>query len=290
LLSSALLAATSAGFDLSGVAMQTEHEQVQIHWMRSTSKKTEGLDPQKSNEVEIARKAAQGYLRECGQPSNYLTVHTAALTALAQNNILGQKPGLEANNAEEPKPAIQFNHLQTILKETFTGGAASFATQGSEQSLEVGQWWLRDDTSVQSPLADRIEAEVVRLLNKNPGRTFRELEHSLFKTFPGLFTPEEVFVLACLESYAQQDPPESGLWRLADQDQPSQRRSDLQKAREMVERLGEKLGYQLSSKKIFEKRSWSNQHCHTLHLVRQRGKARVCLLCNRVSRFWADCL
>lgn len=86
----------------------------------------------------------------------------------------------------------------------------------------------------------------MRLLNKNPGRTLFEIHHALNKSFPGLLTPDAGLILACLESYAQADPPESGLWRLRPQDEPAVRRSDLHEAREMVKRLGEKMGFTVS--------------------------------------------
>jgi hypothetical protein len=78
-LTSALTAASAAGFDLQSLAMRTEHDPVQIMWKRGEHLRREANEA-KTGEV---RGAIHAHLLERGEPASYLHVHAAGLIALA---------------------------------------------------------------------------------------------------------------------------------------------------------------------------------------------------------------
>jgi hypothetical protein len=143
----------------------------------------------------------------------------------------------------EPNPAQHFASLQGVLKDVFTYRAGFRRYEGSDQSLDVGHWWLRDQAKAGAPLSDRVEMALVRYLQQHPGCTLMELDSALCEVFPGLLTPDLELIQVCLDSYGEQEPAETGFWRLRAQDTPSARRFDLDVVRRLVMRLGEQLGF-----------------------------------------------
>jgi hypothetical protein len=251
LLSAALVAGEFAGLNLDGLALRGESGQAQIHWNK-TAPLSPALHVTDKPEL-IARQAAISYLVERGQPSIYLTLQAAVLATLAEKHLLLEKSPDSSGQEEVPKPAMHFGRVQTLLKDTFTYRSGFIRFDGSEQSLEVGQWWLKDyeeaqvvSEKIQTPLVDRVEFALVRYLIRSPGCTFSDLETALLTAFPGLLTPEHELIQACLFSYGEEDPPGSGQWRLARQENPAARRQDLVEARARLHQLGERLGLHVS--------------------------------------------
>jgi hypothetical protein len=249
LVSAALAAGSWNGLENEGAALRAEASLCQVHF-RLHQKVGEPEIPDKVDEW-IGRAASAGiqYLRERGQPSPYLPLHTAAITSLLSQVEL-QSTG-EAKKAPEESPRVidYFNQLQQAIKEalTFRGGFLRF--DGSTQNQEVGQWWLSrpekgpEDEPVQPPLADRVEIAIVHHLIQNLSTSPTRLDTELSKAFPGLLTPDLSLLNTCLESYALQEPTESSKWRLRAEDKPAARRQDLNRARKAVIHLGEALGF-----------------------------------------------
>jgi len=65
----------------------------------------------------------------------------------------------------------------------------------------------------------------------------------LCAAFPGLLTPNSELIHAGLESYGEQIPPDSGRWHLRSQDTPQARAADLAEMRELLQQIGESLGF-----------------------------------------------
>jgi hypothetical protein len=245
LVSAALLAANTAGFQLEGVALRADTGQAQFHWRKPAPRKPSSAAETGRDPVVTARRAAQELLHQRGQPASYLSVYTAALSALAQENLLQENITPGENASGEPTPALHYSRIQNTLKEAFTWRGGFLRLEGSEHSLEVGQWWLRESKPGIPPLADQVEIALVRFLTKNPGAARQDLQKDLFERFKGLHTPERDLVDACLVSYAVEDEPGSDLWRIRPQDAPAARRKDLEEARQLVWDLGKQLGFEV---------------------------------------------
>ena len=266
-LSSALLGADLAGFELRGLALRSDPAQAQIHWQPSStpaaqagSEKLVGLQGTSAAALSVAAlsaaahqaasQSAQEYLRKSGQPAQYLAMHTAALSGIVDGHIFRLSPAphheAEEGSPEHPEressPAESFSLAQTAIRDmlTYRGGFLRF---GATESPETGFWWLRDPAESALPCADRVEKALVTFLLGYPGCGFGEVETALNVKFPGLLTPDLELIQVCLDSYAFQDPPDSGLWRLRPQEEPSARQQDLETALAQLKALADRLGY-----------------------------------------------
>ena len=253
-ISAPIIAAHGADFELQGLALRTEQGLAQISWRKAID-----LQDQHIN-IESARgkviQSALDYLCLRGSPSPYLLMKGAVLAALADAHTLHLIPKSEAvqvstEEQAEPSPAQNFSLLQTVFKESFTYRNGFRRFDGSEQSLEIGQWWVREEKEAESPintpLADRIELDVLQNLQKIEGCSFKELDRFLCDRYPGLLTPDQELVQVCLDSYGEQHPPGSGRWYLRAQDQADARHADLDTTRLQVRQLGERLGFVVST-------------------------------------------
>ncbi len=225
-LTSALMAASAAEFDLKGMALRTEHDPIQIVWERGEHLKRKFVDP----DVEIVRHAVHEHLAERGEPASYLHVHAAALLALNETRSL-KKTNQEFDVALR---AIQ-PLMETALKED-----DRFVHHSTGESIETGLWSLRQPPPTES-LADRVEVEIVTFLQKHPESIYLEIEGALYQKFTGLLTPSKAMIYAVLNSYAEKD---GARWKLRLEDHASARRADLKKTEELILSIGKRLEYQ----------------------------------------------
>jgi hypothetical protein len=254
-LTSALTAASSAGFDLQSLAMRTEHDPMQLLWKRGEHLK------RATNEasIEILKEAIYSYLTERGEPASYLHVHTAGMIALTESHMLKAKD-------QEFDEALRSTHslIQIALSED-----ERFVQYSTGESVDTGLWGLtthseRSSTPTNSgspqneSLADRVEVAIVTFLQKNPNSIYLEIEEDLYPRFPGLLTPSMAMIYAVLDSYAQK---EGATWRLRGEDLATARRNELTTITAMIEAIGKRLGY--STRKADKNYLWKeNDETH----------------------------
>ena len=235
-LTSALTAASGAGFDLQSLSLRTEHDPIQLLWRRSEQLSRTANEPR----IEQVREAIQSHLRERGEPASYFHIHAAAMIALTELHMLKGKD-------QEFDEALRATHslIQTALSED-----KRFVHYSTGESVDTGFWGLarRNDfakhlsgvSRYNDSLADRVEIAIVTFLQKNPNSIFLELEEDLYPRFPGLLTPSKAMIYAVLDSYAQK---EGAPWKLRGEDVASARRNELVTITAMLEAVGKRLGY-----------------------------------------------
>lgn len=226
-LTSALTAASAAGFGLKGLALRTEDDPIQIVWERGEHLKHEVDKP----DVEIVHKAIKEHLTERGEPASYLHVHAAGLIALAELHALKQ-----AN--QEFDEALR--STQTIIESALKDG--SFIHYSTGESVDTGLWGLRESCQLEA-LSDRVEMAVVNFLQKNPESIYLEIEDDLYSHFPGLLTPSKILIYAILASYAERV---GANWKLRAEDVATTRRTELKKITGLIESIGQRLKYKTS--------------------------------------------
>jgi hypothetical protein len=237
-LSAALIAAAAAGFRLDGLALQDESGQAQVSWRLG---RTVGQRPSApslddlSYQQEIAVGAARQHLRQRGEAAHYLSLHTAALSALVDSGAF--PTGGQVSLAES------YSQVHQAFDGAFTAHNGFLRFGGSDKSLEVGHWWHRQTGQPETSLADHVEVAVVHYLQSHPGCTLVDVEAATCAASPGLFTPGLELVSNCLESYGEENPPGSGMWNLRPQDAPPARRADLSAMRKILAGLGRRLGF-----------------------------------------------
>jgi hypothetical protein len=255
-LTSALTAASAAGFDLQSLAMRTEHDPVQIMWKRGEHLRREANEA-KTGEV---RGAIHAHLLERGEPASYLHVHAAGLIALAESHALKKKD-------QEFDEAMRETHslIQTSLSED-----GRFVHYTSGENVDTGLWGLSIHPAGQagdnveeevkdlranggdSPtasqalsdmndsLSDRVEVAIVTFLQNHPNSIYLEIEGDLYPRFPGLLTPSKAMIYSVLFSYAEKD---GAAWKLRAEDIAAARRTELNTITAMIEAVGHRLGY-----------------------------------------------
>lgn len=237
-LSAAGIAASRAGFELDALVFQPESAQAQFHWRRPAARSA-AAPPSQGEQIALARSASRSALLEAGEPGRYLSLHAASLAALAEAHAF-----TSVETAAYEAPA----QLNAILEEALSYRQGFLRFGGSEKSLEIGHWWLRDAQDAASPLSDRVEVALVRALLRQPGAALPEILQAVYQDFPGLSTPDAGLIHVCLDSYAGQDPPESGRWRLLPQNSPKARQADLDEIAALLTRMAAALGWQASGR------------------------------------------
>ena len=111
------------------------------------------------------------------------------------------------------------------------------------QSEEGSLWGLKSYPDNHLPLADRVEKAVVNILLENNAIAHSEVQRLVDHDFPGLLTPPNDLIDACLDSYAEPVPDQPDMWRLRAQDALVARRRDLRTVRLLLDRLAGSLGF-----------------------------------------------
>jgi hypothetical protein len=234
-LTSALTAASAAGFDLTSLALRTEHDAIQLTWRRGENLKRELNDP----DAGLVRDAMYSHLTERGEPASYLHVHAAGLLALVGAHALKKK-------GQEFDEALRVSH-STI--QSGLSGDERFVHHSSGESVDTGMWGLvfrpgQDRSQIEGAgsdsLSDRVEVAIVTFLQKNPDTFFLEVEDDLYPRFPGLLTPSKGMIYAVLESYADRN---GSSWKLRPEDHANARRTELNTVTAILEVVGRRLNY-----------------------------------------------
>jgi len=232
-LTSVLTAAGAAGFDLGSLAMRTEHDPIQLLWMRGEHLKREANEPN----MDAVRDAMQSHLIERGEPASYLHVHAAGLIELTKSHALKQKD-------QEFDEAVRGTQL---LTQKALSGDDRFVHYSTGESVDTGMWGLSQQQGRGDPaptygdsLSDRIEVAIVTFLQQNPNSIYLEIEDDLYPRFPGLLTPSKGMIYAVLTSYAEKD---KSTWKLRPEDVANARRNELNTITAMIEAVGKRLKY-----------------------------------------------
>lgn len=222
-MTSALTAASAAGFKLESLALRTEHDPVQVLW--KSGKKSAPVEM----EVETARKAMHEFLLARGEPAGYLHLHTAGLIALAEANALKQ-PGDEFDFAMRKTQSA----MEQALKDS-----REFVHYSTGEGVDTGMWGLSVYSQNES-LSDKVEVAVVTFLQKNPQTIFLEVEGAVNDQHIGLMTPSKGLIYAVLNSYAEKD---GGTWTLRKEDLATARREEMKAVFALLEEIGNRLEY-----------------------------------------------
>ena len=240
-LTSALTAASAAGFDLQSLALRTEHDPMQLVWRRGEHLRREIGDVN----IDDVRSSIYEHLTERGEPASYLHIHAAGLISLAETHSL-KKKNQEFDEVLRDTQVL----IQKALEED-----ARFVHYSTGESVDTGVWGLHADKSPSSTLptnggsaqgdslSDRVEVAIVSFLQKNPQCIYLEIEDELYPRFPGLLTPSKAMIYAILNSYAERN---AGAWVLRAEDVASARRSELETVRTLLEQIGTRLGFTTS--------------------------------------------
>ncbi len=250
LLSSALVAANTAGFILENIALRKSDDLAQVLWFSPDRDKPVNIIEYDKIEDTINRSitAAVGFLKSKMEPSGYLHLLNSCFMNIAAQQKFGSS---SENSMWELHSKISTGFQKTF---TFTKGFIRYG--GSEHSLDVGQWWLRDSLEYEPSseeklpkrivnFSDSVEVAVVNYLLRNPRVSLEQLDIHVCSQFPGLMTPDQSLVKACLTSYAIQASDDTGDFLLRVEDKPDSRKVDISSIYNLIHKLGKHLGFRV---------------------------------------------
>lgn len=213
-----------------------ERQAVLLH----RNSKSPELSQESTDVRQIMRMAILGDLRKRGEPASFSFVHASAWSALAAHRALA------ANWGEAGAPPISKigSMLQTVLEEE-----ADFIRYRKGTEIESGLFWLKDPRDSEIPLSDRVEELILEILRKEKDVDFFDIDQEVCRRFRGIHTPNRRIVLACLRSYAIQDP-ESQLWKLRKEDRAEVRETDHREIEVLLLEIGQRLGFAVEDELI----------------------------------------
>jgi len=231
-LAAALAGLDAAGYRLRGQALRLSDGQAVVAWEAARHRPATSAE-----EIgEVMAGAAEAALLELGEPAGYGLLYAAAALELGRQRQLADQWA-----SDDTPPLMRLTEeMEMILA---PGGR--FERMEVRTELESGHFWLVDSASAAMPLSDRVETSVLETLRSHPGIHTTEVEARLCDAYRGLRTPDRKLVLACLASYALEDP--TGCWRIRPEDEAEARLSDIAEIRAMLEALGDRLGYRVSA-------------------------------------------
>jgi hypothetical protein len=151
--------------------------------------------------------AAVDLLRARGEPAGLTRIAAAVVLWLQRSGLL-RRVALARANGEGDNDTAPDERLER-------GGAALLATLLREELwrdehrslVRLGEpdrpmWWLRDPELAESPLADRVEWSTFSILTTAGRLDERGFLDRIYSLFPGLDSPDEELVRACLAAYA----------------------------------------------------------------------------------------
>ncbi len=211
-LAAALWSFYQTGFLLKSRAVRTDTCTAQFLWSAPGPDHAplmlgpRSLDPA----AETARLAARQLISNRAEPVPWDLLHAAAWSDAVFHHML--PPG--SAQAKES----DFSRCQSALAEAVEKDPEIQFTKKEESEFGT-LWWLPGDETITSPLSDQVEVEVARILLEDGPLSTEELDRRICSFFPGLLTPEQRLLRACLESYGS-SADDGRTWILRLEDHP----------------------------------------------------------------------
>jgi hypothetical protein len=226
-----MVAADMGNCSLENIALRIKSKQTQISWQyMEETPSTTSLNP----EMTITE-SGLNFLKQYGAPVDYLRLQAASLSGLAHEGLLSDS---------NLSPAENFSKTRAWLETGFPFRSGFLRFSGSESSIEVGKWWMRDPFGLFISNLDRLEINLVNHLISNPNKSTLEIEISMCDGLRGLLTPERESIVVALESYAIESTP--GQWHLRPSDTPLERNNDIDDIRDLVAKMGKQLEFTIN--------------------------------------------
>jgi len=255
--SAAFYAAKSAGLDLRSISVSGDDQVSQSVWS-SGSLPVEQPDPK--DFFHIGQKAAIQFLETRSEPCDYDRVHASILEGLCMQNVLGSSEGKKLD-----MPLTEtYRQTDAIVldKETFSrfgGGTAS---------IDTGLYWLAHPGSKSVSLSDKVEKQIEDLLHQPEVLDLTRMQSSVYEAFPGLLTPSDELLNACLDSYTEFVSGEVGHWVLRGSERYEKRLEDLEEIKAKCISIGKFLQYHVEDDaEVIHWRSGNQEQSYSLYLT-----------------------
>jgi len=163
--------------------------------------------------ADAIERSAVALLRERGEPAALLHIAAALLVDLQSSGLLrrvaaGRGAAAEDVSETPEESATEGERrdrsgaalLSSLLREELERDDHPSLVHGGEGDRPT--WWLRRPELVESPLADRVEWAAFSVLTTAGRLDESSFLERIYALFPGIGSPDEELVRACLEAYA----------------------------------------------------------------------------------------
>jgi len=222
-------AAGCAGFHLEGIAVRGVSDPIEMNWAPAPKHE----EVKAGNIQSIARSAIQDLFEKTGEPAEYLQLFTAVTAALEVNDGLPTDIGQFSQEKS--------SEIQGIIARLFSDRDFLRRFEATSQELDSGKWGLTNALPGAETLADRVEKQVLSILQAQETISSLEITRQLNQTFTGWQTPASALVEFCLRAYADWDP-QTGLWKIRSGETLSNREKEMDVIAGLLLNLVEKLG------------------------------------------------
>ena len=234
LLLATLLAADLSGYRLTGFAQSQDDLVAQCNWQRANKPANISIPPNRA----LVEEKLRAFIETKGEPANYQQIHAAAVGGLANENQLAIDAFLESKHQTA-------SETQRWLESIIEDNPHLYRLPDETSSIETGDWWLKDPSNAKAPLIDRIEAEIIQHLIEEKTTSAEAVKALIYEAFPGILTPNNLVILNCLESYADQIDQQNHTWQLRQSETPAARKADIQEIRKSLSQIGKRLEYKV---------------------------------------------
>lgn len=207
-------ACCSGNLQLTGLAYKDEQYPIQTEWIAQPANR----EVKKVNLHKIIREAIHSSLMHIGEPCRYLQLYTAVMASLSVNEAFPV-------SIQQMTYDLVTNIHEEILK-VFADRKFLRRMDATTQDLVSGFWWLVQPEGCQASLADRVEKEVVNLLQKESEISAAAVQQEMNSRFTGFLTPPAELLEVCLQSYADLDKA-TNVWRIRESEKFDSRQQDM---------------------------------------------------------------
>lgn len=231
--SAAFEGCSAGGLKLSSLGWKNEIQPIQSEWVIQPSNR----ETKKVNLQRIIHEAIHDCLSLVGEPCRYLQLHTAVIAALSAQSAF---PGSIQQLTYDAATAIHGE-----INKVFADRKFLRRLDATAQDLDSGYWWFAQTDGGHISLADRVEVEVVKWLQKEKSIPMGEIQVTMNARFPGFQTPPADLSEYCFSSYADLNPS-ARAWKLKQNETSQARMKDLDNIFSTLTELAGGMGFSCS--------------------------------------------
>jgi hypothetical protein len=188
-----------------------------------------------------AVESATDTIQARGEPVPQRTLHTAAYHRLAERGFLAG--AVSGEDEASSSPDMVAEQIDAALEDPVFQRLVAI-----ERNEEL--WWLAEPAHLAEPLCDRVERAAYAILQDTLALPEPDFAEAVSAWFPGVLTPEEALLSACLRAYGQERTP--GHWQLRTEDLSQAREAECQVIVESLLELGARIGYRAERWRPFD--------------------------------------
>jgi len=236
-LESGFLAAVINGLDgsglaLNGLALRPSEDMAQITWNAPES-------PPGRKQINPETECQHGIsslFNATSEPQSYVSVFSAGLSSMAFEKCLPA--------ASDGSIVTRLKSIQSTIQNCFNDRLFLHPLEKKSLENENAFWLLTNQEKFPTiTLSDRIELQMLQLLQERKSIDYFELENFLCNAFPGLITPSSQLLDEILTSYAESVDDQREIWVLKPQDTLQKRRIDIVSVKELVSKIAMSMGF-----------------------------------------------